>query len=167
MDGSLSEVPTRRNWLRMLEAIGVPELASDPRFSDNAVRMANRTELERQLAEHFRRRSSSYWLKVLEERGVPCGPVYDMLQALADPQTAAREMLVEVEHSAVGPVKTLGLPVKFSETPGRVRSGAPIFGEHSRAILGEHGFRDDEIVSLEKDGAIISSRPDKSDQGIG
>ena len=72
---------------------------------------------------------------------MPCGPVNDMLQALADPQTLAREMVVEVEHSTLGRVKTIGLPVKFSETPGKVRKGAPLYGEHTRAILREYGFR--------------------------
>ena len=57
---------------------------------------------------------------------MPCGPVQDMLQALADPQTIAREMVVEVEHSTLGKVKTMGLPIKFSQTPGKVRTGAPL-----------------------------------------
>ena len=71
----------------------------------------------------------------LEDAGVPCGPVNDMLQALADPQTIAREMVVEVEHSSLGSVKTIGLPIKFSQTPGKVRSGAPLYGEHTSADL--------------------------------
>src|SRR5207253_8575892 len=118
-----------RNWLRMLDAIGAPELAEDARFRDNAGRMANLKALETELAARLRTRTAEHWLRALEERGVPCGPVCDMLQALADPQTIAREMLVEVEHSTAGPVQTLGLPVKFSKTPGKVRTGAPSFGE--------------------------------------
>src|SRR5256884_265364 len=72
-----------RNWLRMLEAIGAPELAQDPRFIDNAARMANLEALETELAKRFRTKSSEHWLKGLDEQGVPCGPVCDMLQALA------------------------------------------------------------------------------------
>jgi crotonobetainyl-CoA:carnitine CoA-transferase CaiB-like acyl-CoA transferase len=146
-----------RNWLRMLDAIGAPELADDARFSDNAGRMANLEALEAELAARFRTRPAEHWLRALEERGVPCGPVCDMLEALADPQTIAREMVVEAEHSALGPVRTLGLPVKFSRTPGKVRTGAPVYGEHTREILREHGFADEEIAALETEGAVFAA----------
>jgi crotonobetainyl-CoA:carnitine CoA-transferase CaiB-like acyl-CoA transferase len=147
----------QKNWLRVLEAIGAPELAQDPRFVDNAARMAHLEELEKELAGRFRTRSSEYWLRVLDEKGVPCGPVKDMLQALSDPQTKAREMLVEVEHSTLGPVKTLGLPIKFSNTPGKVRTGAPVYGEHTRDILAEHGYSAEEISCFEQEGAITAA----------
>ncbi|WP_280981013.1 MULTISPECIES: CoA transferase [unclassified Bradyrhizobium] len=88
---------------------------------------------------------------------MPCGPVHDMLEALGDPQTLAREMVVEVEHSTLGPVRTIGLPVKFSETPGKVQSGAPVYGEHTREVLAEHGFDDKQIAALETEGAIVSA----------
>ena len=86
---------------------------------------------------------------------MPCGPVHDMLEALSDPQTLAREMVVEVEHSTLGPVRTIGLPVKFSETPGKVLSGAPVYGEHTREVLAEHGFDQMQIEALAKEGAIV------------
>ncbi len=155
-----------RNWLRMLDAIGAPELAEDPRFLDNAARMANLAALEAELAERLRARNAKHWLEALEERGVPCGPVCDMLQALADPQTIAREMVVEVEHSTIGPVKTLGLPVKFSQTPGKVRRGAPVYGEHTRDILRDHGFSDEEIAALEAEGAVVAFSPDAGRQKV-
>jgi crotonobetainyl-CoA:carnitine CoA-transferase CaiB-like acyl-CoA transferase len=82
-----------------------------------------------------------------------------MLQALADPQTLAREMVVAVEHAILGPVKTLGLPVKFSATPGKVCAGAPLYGEHTREVLHECGFDDQQIDRFEKEGAIITSMP--------
>src|SRR5918993_133262 len=145
------------NWLRIVEAIGAPELAHDPRFKDNAARMGHLAELEAELAPRFRTRPAQEWLAALEAKGVPCGPVNDMLQALADPQTKAREMVVEVEHSTLGPVKTLGLPVKFSGTPGKVRTGAPLYGEHTREILAEHGFGREEIAAFEREGAVMSA----------
>ena len=118
--------------------------------------MAHLKELEAELNSHFRTKPAEYWLEMLEERGVPCGPVQDMLQAVADPQTIAREMVVEVEHSALGLVKTLGLPVKFSATPGKVRTGAPLYGEHTRDVLHEYGFEDDKINALDVEGAIVA-----------
>jgi crotonobetainyl-CoA:carnitine CoA-transferase CaiB-like acyl-CoA transferase len=152
------------NWLRVLDAIGAPELAEDNRFKDNPARMAHLSELEEELAERFRTRPSRYWLDVLDAKGVPCGPVNDMLQALADPQTAAREMLVEVEHSTLGQVKALGLPVKFSHTPGKVRTGAPVYGEHTREILIEHGFSREEIAAFEREGAVVAASPSISEK---
>ncbi|CAA9341948.1 MAG: L-carnitine dehydratase/bile acid-inducible protein F [uncultured Microvirga sp.] len=147
------------NWLRIVDAIGAPELADDPRFKENAGRLANLKALEDELARRFRTQTAEYWLQALDAKGVPCGPVNDTLQALNDPQTAAREMVVEVEHSTLGPVKTLGLPVKFSRTPGKVRTGAPLYGEHTREILAEHGFSEDEIEGLEEEGAVVSAGP--------
>ncbi|HEY7248272.1 MAG TPA: CoA transferase [Xanthobacteraceae bacterium] len=157
----------QRNWLRLLEALDANELASDPRFVSGSQRMSHLAELEAELAKRFRARPAAHWLAALEDKGVPCGPVNNMLQALADPQARAREMVVEVEHSASGRVQTLGLPVKFSRTPGGVRKGAPLYGEHTRAVLRQHGFADDEIAALEREGAVVAAvRPSACSQKI-
>ena len=108
------------NWLRALEALEAQHLADDPRFRDNAARMGHLEELEAALAPYFKARGSEDLLARLEAQGVPAGPVYDVNQMHQDPQVLAREMVVEVEHSRLGPVRTIGLPVKFSDTPGEV-----------------------------------------------
>jgi crotonobetainyl-CoA:carnitine CoA-transferase CaiB-like acyl-CoA transferase len=126
--------------------------------------MANLKELEAVLSARFRTQTRAHWLAALDEKGVPCGPVHDMLEALSDPQTLAREMVVEVEHSTLGPVKTIGLPVKFSETPGKVLSGAPVYGEHTREVLAEHGFDDKQIEALEQEGAIVSAAGERRER---
>ena len=146
----------QKNWMLMLEAIGAPELAHDQRFLSSSDRMAHLKELDSELSRRFRAKPARYWLGALDAKGVPCGPVNDMLQALSDPQTIARDMVVEVEHSALGRVKTLGLPLKFSTTPGKVRTGAPQYGEHTREVLREYGFDEQQINSFEKEGAVIS-----------
>jgi crotonobetainyl-CoA:carnitine CoA-transferase CaiB-like acyl-CoA transferase len=146
------------NWLRTLDAIGAPELAEDPRFRTGADRMGNLPELERELAQRFRAKPAAHWLEILDNKGVPCGPVYDMLQALDDPQTAARQMLVEVQHSTLGPVKTLGLPVKFSSTPGKVRKGAPVYGEDTQNVLAQAGFSEQEITAFQQEGAVVCAQ---------
>jgi crotonobetainyl-CoA:carnitine CoA-transferase CaiB-like acyl-CoA transferase len=138
--------------------LGALEFAGDPQFVTGADRMAHLKELEAVLSERFRTRPAAHWLSALEDVGVPCGPVNDMLQALADPQTIAREMVVEVGHSTLGNVKTLGLPIKFSATPGKVQTGAPLYGEHTNAILSAYGFGDDEIAALELEGAVAATR---------
>lgn len=142
------------NWLRLLKAIGAKALADDPRFAVNRDRMTNRQDLAGTLAPIFRAHSSAEWLARLEAGGVPAGPVLDVNAMHRDPQALAREMVVEVEHPRVGRMKTLGLPVKFSETPGRVHGPAPLLGEHSRAILAEAGYASAEIDALIARGVV-------------
>jgi crotonobetainyl-CoA:carnitine CoA-transferase CaiB-like acyl-CoA transferase len=75
-------------------------------------------------------------------------------------------MVVEVEHSALGPVKTIGLPVKFSETPGKVRAGAPVYGEHTSEVLRQHGFDEQQIAALEEEGAVFAAPLTKAGQAV-
>lgn len=142
------------NWLRMLGVIGAPTLAADLRFADNRGRMAHLAELVAEVAPFVRARSSAAWLASFAEAGVPAGPVLDVVEMHRHPQTLAREMVVTVPHSRLGPVTTLGLPVKFSETPGAVRTGAPVYGEHGRDILAEHGYASGEIDDLVARGIV-------------
>ena len=144
------------NWLRLIEALAAPELARDPRFADNASRMKNLKSLETALAPYFASRNSAEWLAKLEAAGVPAGPVLDIKQMHRDAQTLAREMVVEVNHPKAGPVKTLGLPVKFSNTPGGIAGPAPTLGQHTREVLAEHGFSAAEIEKLIADGAVAA-----------
>jgi crotonobetainyl-CoA:carnitine CoA-transferase CaiB-like acyl-CoA transferase len=144
----------QENWLRLLEALGAPELGDDPRFANNSQRMRNLPALTAALTPLFQRRSLAEWLRRLEECGVPAGPVLDIAQMHADPQALAREMIVETTHPTAGRVKSIGLPIKFSDTPGGVRSAAPVFGQHTREVLHEHGFSEAEIDQMEAQGAI-------------
>ena len=142
------------NWLRLLDALEAPQLRDDPRFSANADRMRNLEALTAALTPLFQRRSSADWLRRLEQAGVPAGPVLDVAQMHADPQALAREMIVETEHPSAGRVKAIGVPIKFSDTPGAVRRAAPVFGQHTREVLREHGFSESEIDELAAQGAI-------------
>ena len=144
------------NWLRLLEVLEAPELAEDARFADNAARMAHLPELVAALTPHFRTHTTAEWLARLEAAGVPAGPVLSITEMHQDPQTLARDMVTEVEHSRIGAVKTLGLPIKLSETPGGVRHGAPLYGEHTRAVLAEAGYTADEIAALIETGAVVA-----------
>lgn len=142
------------NWLRLLDVLGAAELADDPRFARNADRMENRAALAAALAPHFREGSSEVWLARLDDGGVPAGPVLDVLAMHRDPQAIAREMVVEVDHTRIGPMQTLGLPVKFSETPGRVHGAAPLLGEHTRSILRAVGYDEGEIDGFLARGVV-------------
>ena len=84
-------------------------------------------------------------------------PVNDVVEMHEDPQVQAREMVMEVPHTTLGAVRTLGLPIKFSDTPGGPRRGAPLLGEHTREVLAEHGFAPQEIDQLVAEGAVIAA----------
>jgi formyl-CoA transferase len=124
-------------WELLCATIGREDLPGDPRFATNPDRMANRpalaAELERALAAH----DTAHWVDTLLEAGVPAGPLLDYAQAVADPHTAAREMVVEMEHPEAGTVHGLGIPVKLSATPGSIRRPAPLLGQHTAEILAE------------------------------
>ena len=142
------------NWIRLINALGASELSGDPRFLENSDRIKNVQELDAILSESFKKHTTEDWLTILEDAGVPAGPVASMTEMLDLPQTLAREMVVEVEHSRLGSVKTLGFPVKFSKNPAVISRGAPVLGEHTREILDELGYSEEEILELQGKGII-------------
>ncbi len=144
------------NWERLLRVLEAPELAADPRFRDNAARIAHLPALVEALSPRFHARSTADWLARFEAAGLPAGPVLSIAEMHRDPQALARGMVTEVEHSRLGAVKTLGTPIRLSETPGGPKSGAPVFGEHSREVLGEYGYSAAEIDRLVGAGAVIA-----------
>ena len=152
-DGWITVAGTNQaNWLRLVEVMELPELAEDPRFLQNADRIQNVDALASILGERFETRPRAEWLELLEEGGVPAGPVASIGEMLELPQTLARDMVVEVEHSKLGSVRTLGFPVKFSETPASIDRGAPLLGEHTPEVLAELGYTDDEVAELIRSG---------------
>jgi crotonobetainyl-CoA:carnitine CoA-transferase CaiB-like acyl-CoA transferase len=144
----------QNNWLRLIELLDRRELADDPRFATNGARIQNQEVLAEALAPDFRKRGSAEWLDLLERAKIPAGPVLDIVQMQNNEQTLAREMVVDTRHTRLGAVKTIGAPVKFSGTPGGVRRAAPLYGEHTRDVLREHGFSDGEIDRMARAGAI-------------
>jgi crotonobetainyl-CoA:carnitine CoA-transferase CaiB-like acyl-CoA transferase len=137
-DGYITFGASQQNfWTRLLEIIGLPELARDPRFASNADRVANNKALVALIEKRLAAKPSAHWLGQLEAAGIPAGPVLAYDEVLTDPHVLARDMVVEVEHPAAGLAKTLGVSVKLSETPGSVRRPAPRLGEHTEAVLAE------------------------------
>ncbi len=142
------------NWLKLLDALDARALADDERFATPDARMTNRPALVEALTAILARRTSADWLARLEAVGVPAGPVLDVGEMHRDPQTLARGMVAETHHSRLGSVRTIGPPVKFSETPGGVARGAPLLGEHTREVLEEIGYDANEIKALIAAGAV-------------
>ena len=140
-------------WTRFTEALDLKELSSDDRFVTNTDRMANLTDLVEILGRHFREHTTEHWLTVLEDVGVPAGPVASVGEMLEHPQTEARRMVVDVEHTTAGLVRSLGIPVKLSGSgdghgPSGPRVGAPLLGEHTRSVLQEFGYSKAEIDQM-------------------
>jgi len=142
------------NWERLLELIDMNSLNLDSRFSSNPQRMQHLPALVKELTRVFKQRTTSHWLSLLNEGGLPAGPILSVSEMHADKQTLARNMVVTTQHETQGEVKTLGSPVKFSETPGGVRSAAPVLGQHGREILLEYGYSESEVDALYESGAI-------------
>ncbi len=146
--------PKQKFWERLCETIGRPELAADPRFADFAARDRNRGTLLPILEEAFRERTTAEWLDALAAAGVPCGPVNDVEEALADPQAAARGALVEVEHPRFGTVRQVATPLRVSEEQKPLRR-APFRGEHTEQVLVELcGYPRARVAELEADGVF-------------
>ena len=140
---------------RMAAVLKAPELSADDRFSSNSHRVHHYSELRQALSGIFARWTRDHVVRVLTDAGVPCGAVRSVTEALADPQLAARQMIVPLEHPIAGPVRVLGNPMKLSETPLDVRTAPPALGQHTDAILkSDVGLRDDEIASLRESGAV-------------
>lgn len=142
-------------FLRLCEQLGFPELAHDPRFHTNAGRVQHRDLLVEQLQKKFIEHSTAEWVEQLTAAGIPAGPINNVAQILADPQIAAREMVVEIVHASGAPLKLLGPVPKFSATPARVQSPPPLLGQHTEQVLRELlRISDKQIQQLKAQKAI-------------
>jgi len=148
----------QRTWEQLCRAIGQEELIEDQRFKEPGDRKAREGELADLLEETFRGESTAYWLEAFEKVGMVAGPINDISQVYEDPQVIAREMKVDLEDPDLGTLHNIGIPVKLSATPGRIRRRAPMLGEHSWEILTESGFAEKEIEELFGSGVVVDGR---------
>jgi crotonobetainyl-CoA:carnitine CoA-transferase CaiB-like acyl-CoA transferase len=143
-------------WDRLWRAIDAPDLAQDPRFASNSDRVRNRAALKAALERAFDRYAAEELVERLRASNIPCGLVRGLAEAIADPQVAARQMLLEFDEPAeLRGFRVLGNPIKLSRTPPDPKRRPPRLGEHTDAILHELGFSDAEISELRE----ASSRP--------
>ncbi|HSW38754.1 MAG TPA: CoA transferase [Acidobacteriota bacterium] len=144
-----------RLWVKFCEVLGKPELAEDPRFSTNPLRVKNRAECVGILARIFTTRSRDEWVRLLNEYAIPCAPINTMDEVFKDPQVLHRKMLVEVDHPTAGKIRLTGIPVKYSNAGTAIRRPPPLLGEHTNEILREVlGFDDARIEGLKSSGII-------------
>jgi succinate---hydroxymethylglutarate CoA-transferase len=136
-------------------ALGHPEWGDDARFATNRARVEHRLVVDGAIAEALAADTADNWLAKLKAAGVPCGRINSVAEALADPQTEARQMIETVEHPTIGDLKLVGPPYKFSGTPASVRSPPPTLGEHTEEILREElGLDAAAIVALREQKVI-------------
>jgi formyl-CoA transferase len=141
-------------WPAMVGAMGRPELADDPRFNTSEMRWENRDALNAIIEQWTRGRSKHEVMRLLGDAGVPCGACQDTGEVLADPHLKARDMILDIDYPARGTYKTVGCPIKLSDSPAEV-SRPPLLGEHTDALLNELcGVDPDEFKRLRDDGVI-------------
>lgn len=132
-----------RQFRRLCERLGRPDLGRDPRFHNNAQRIGNRGALRAELEPLLQEEDGTALCDELLRQGIPAGPVHTLDQVLTHPHTRHREMVVD--HAGE---RGTGIPIKLSRTPGSVRSSAPAFGSSTRAVLAEAGYSESEIQDL-------------------
>ncbi|MFZ5825748.1 MAG: CaiB/BaiF CoA transferase family protein [Bacillota bacterium] len=129
------------NWERLARTLGLEHLIGRPEYATDTDRVRNRKELAAEIEAVTAGNTRAHWMQLLDEAGVPSGPILTYDEVFADPHVQARGLVVEVEHPAMGRVKALGHPVKFSETPAEDARPAPLLGQHSGEILGGPGWK--------------------------
>jgi crotonobetainyl-CoA:carnitine CoA-transferase CaiB-like acyl-CoA transferase len=146
--------PGGRLLRSLCDVLGLPELPSDPRFDSAKKRSANRAELNALITGRLRTRGTADWVEVLNQAGVPCGPVYRMDEVFADPQVQHLAMTESVEHPALGSLEILRNAVRMTGGPATVRTPSPDAGAHTDEVLARLGYTAAEIDRLRGQGAI-------------
>ncbi|HXX48518.1 MAG TPA: CaiB/BaiF CoA-transferase family protein [Myxococcota bacterium] len=146
--------PSGRLLRNFCKAIGLPDLPADARFDSPAKRFHNRSELNEIVAARLRTRATREWVELLNDVGVPCGPVYRMDEVFADPQVQELEMTAPVDHPVLGRIELIRNAARLSGGPPSVRTPTPEAGEHSDEILAELGLSAAEIAALRAKGVV-------------
>ncbi|MDP2954760.1 MAG: CoA transferase, partial [Chloroflexota bacterium] len=151
----LAALQSQRHWPNFCKALGIESLEKDPRYATIDARGDNAPQLIATLDQMFATRPRNEWIQRLEAVDIPCGPVQDYAELARDPQLLVNDYVVDFDHPTAGPIKYVGLPVRLSQTPGKIRMGAPEFGQHTEEVLLEIGgytweeiaqFRADEVI---------------------
>ena len=149
-------VANQKLWINFCKLIGREDWLSDPRFESNPKRVENRGALLPLIEEMFSQKTCDEWMELLVGAAIPCGPVNDMQHLFADPQVQYRNMIAEVPHPTIGTLRLVGLPIKYSATPGRIRRHPPLLGEHTDEVLTKVlGYSSDRIESLKGQGVVV------------
>jgi formyl-CoA transferase len=141
-------------WQRLCPAVGRPELLGRPEFEGGAKRAANRKALNAELNAALRTKTSEEWIAILNEAGVPCGPIYAMDQVFADAQVQHIRAAAKVQHPALGEIRVVNQAVGLSRTPASMACATPEIGQHTEEVLAEAGYTAAEIAALRTNKVI-------------
>ena len=145
----------QRQWEKLCDLLVVPELKTDARFENNQMRVENRQELIQALNEIFAEKDAGEWLAILENAGLPCGPINSVPEVFQHPQVKARGMVQKMDLPSADQVSLTGFPYKLSRTPPTLRLVPPDLGQHNREILVELlGYREEDFHALQEQGVI-------------
>jgi len=139
---------TKNNWIAMCRVLGLEPIAGDPRYADMNLRYQNREPMIQAIEAVTVSKPTAHWLRALEDAGVPCAPIQDFGQVFTDPHLLARHYFWDAPHPTLGPVRQLGSPMRFSDTPVRREKAGPLLGEDTRAVLAELGYAPADIEHL-------------------
>jgi crotonobetainyl-CoA:carnitine CoA-transferase CaiB-like acyl-CoA transferase len=145
---------TDRLFERLCSVLGHHEWTGEADFATNSRRVRNRTRLAAMIEGVMSGQPCRHWLSLLDAADIPCGPINDYAQVFADPQVAARGMVLETDHPVLGRLRTLGSPIKLSATPADATRRAPLLGEHTDEVLTELELHPEDIAALRRGGAI-------------
>jgi crotonobetainyl-CoA:carnitine CoA-transferase CaiB-like acyl-CoA transferase len=145
----------QRQWEKLCDAIGHPELKVDNRFLTNQDRVKNRPDLIETLNGIFNEKDAEDWLALIQEAGLPCGPINSVPEVFEHPQREDRGLVQQAQHSSAGPVNLTGFPYKLSRTPAELHLAPPMLGEHNQEILiGLLGYSQIELDEMREKGIV-------------
>jgi formyl-CoA transferase len=154
-DGSLIiQAGGQTMYRRLCEAIGAPELLTDPRFINGRERLKRRPEMTVEIEKRLASKTAVEWVAALTEAGVPAGPVLDVEECFANEQVKSLPVVAHVEHAVLGPQQLLGSGVNMERTPPRICTASPEHGEHTTEVLHELGYSDDDVARFKREGVV-------------